>query len=116
LFTERNLVCRSCGLSRSHQDRRLVFRFGSGPATDPFFDLPLWLQAATRHGSVWAYNVEHLQLIRRFVRAPLRERAPWYETGPKMTFIARLPAWMKRARNRTEVLRALDRMQSSLPR
>ncbi|MFE7645800.1 hypothetical protein [Streptomyces phaeoluteigriseus] len=90
------LVCRSCGLSRP----------GGRPA--------LWLSTRTRHGEVWAYNLEHLDLLRRFVAASLRERDPWYEHGRKMTYIARLPAWIKSAKNRTEVLRAIDRLRASV--
>ncbi|KOG42349.1 hypothetical protein ADK74_16690 [Streptomyces decoyicus] len=118
MFDQRSLVCRSCGLSR--QSRRdnsgvlLTFSWGSGPIADPYFQLPLWLQTETRHGRIWAYNPEHLEMIRQFVQAPLRERAPWYESGKKMTFIARLPGWMKRAKNRTEALRAIDRIRTSL--
>ncbi|MET8448572.1 hypothetical protein [Streptomyces sp. NPDC005209] len=78
------------------------------------FGLPLWLQAQTRHGRLWAYNPEHLKLIRQFVQAPLRERAPWDAQVRKMTLIARLPAWIKSAKNRGEVLRTIERIQSSL--
>jgi hypothetical protein len=63
---------------------------------------------------VWAYNLEHLDLLRRFVAASLRERPPWYEHGRKMTYIGRLPAWIKRAKNRDEVLRAIDRLRASV--
>jgi hypothetical protein len=63
---------------------------------------------------VSAYNLEHLDLLRRFVAADLRERDPWYEHGRKMTYIGRLPAWIKSAKNRTEVLRAIDRMRASV--
>jgi hypothetical protein len=74
----------------------------------------LWLQTETRHGAVWAYNLEHLNLLGRFVAASLRERDPWYEHGRKMTCVARLPAWIKSAKNRTEVLRAVDRIRASV--
>ncbi|GGX35134.1 hypothetical protein [Streptomyces noursei] len=113
MYVRRSLVCRSCGLSRTHPGRGLVFGFGAEPITDPSFDVPLWLQTETRHGPLWAYDLEHLQLIGQFVQASLRERAPWYETGGKMTFLARLPAWIKQAENRAEVLRAIDRMRGS---
>ncbi len=46
--------------------------------------------------------------------ASLRERDPWYEHGRKMTCVARLPVWVKRARNRDEVLRTFDRMRASV--
>ncbi|GAA2919039.1 hypothetical protein GCM10020221_14140 [Streptomyces thioluteus] len=106
------LVCPGCGLSRYARESSPVFRYG--PPTDPYFQLPLHLQTETRHGRLWAYNPEHLMLIRQFVAAPLRERAPWYEPGRKMTLLARLPAWVKRSKNRAEVLRAIDRMRAEL--
>ncbi|MFD3496906.1 hypothetical protein ACFWWT_25340 [Streptomyces sp. NPDC058676] len=96
---ESRLVCRSCGLSK---------------ATARCARPALWLQAETRHGEIWAYNLEHLDLLRRFVAATLRERAPWYEHGRKMTYVARLPAWIKSAGNRDEVLRAIDRLRASV--
>jgi hypothetical protein len=115
LFRPRRLVCRGCGLSRVWSGRLVTLSRGTAqPATDPYFGVALWLQVETRHGWLWAYNLEHLELIRRFVQASLRERAPWYDTGQKMTLVARLPAWIKRAKNRDEVLRAVSRIHASL--
>ncbi|WP_370748105.1 hypothetical protein [Streptomyces sp. MnatMP-M17] len=113
IFAPRRLVCRSCGLSRE-SGKGLGFLRGTGQATDPYFNVLLSLQIETRHGWLWAYNLEHLELIRQFVQAPLRERASWDETGRKMTVVARLPAWIKRAKNRTEILRAIKRIRASL--
>jgi hypothetical protein len=96
------LVCRSCGLCR----------INTGPSYGPW--PTLWLRTGTRHGELWAYNLQHLDLIRRFVAADLRERAPWYDTGQKMTLVARLPAWIKSAKNRYEVLRAVDRLRATV--
>ncbi len=39
---------------------------------------------------------------------------PWHDHGRKMTVVGRLPAWMKQARNRDEVLRAIARIHASL--
>jgi hypothetical protein len=118
MFAPRRLVCRSCGHSRTWQGRSIVLSAVSGSrgasAVDPYFRLPLWLQGETRQGGLWAYNLEHLDLIRRFVAADLRERAPWYDTGQKATLVARLPPWMKHAKNRADVLRAIDRIRVSV--
>lgn len=92
-----------------HRDRH-------APATDPYFHVRLRLQTETRHGWVWAYNLEHLDLLRRFVQAPLREGIPWHDHGRRMTVVARLPAWMQQAKNRDEVLRAIARIHASLLR
>ncbi|MET8468109.1 hypothetical protein ABZY90_28780 [Streptomyces sp. NPDC006422] len=111
LFAPRRLVCGGCGLSRTWAGRRVRLHRGTAPpATDPYFDAPLWLRTETRHGWLWAYNHAHLDLVRRFVGASLRERAPWYETGPRMTLVARLPTWVKQARHRDDVLRAITRI------
>ncbi|MFJ5303462.1 hypothetical protein [Streptomyces sp. NPDC088350] len=96
------VICRSCGLCRINTGRNQCFR------------PPLWLRAETRHGQLWAYHLPHLDLIRRFVAADLRERAPWYDTGRRMTPVARLPAWIKSAENRDEVLRAVDRLRATV--
>ncbi|WP_329122677.1 hypothetical protein [Streptomyces sp. NBC_01465] len=111
MFVPRKLVCRACGLARTWSGRCVSYgNSASAPETDPYFHLPLRLQARTRHGWVWAYNREHLALIRGFVEARLRERAPRNDTGHTMTLLARLPAWIKRAHHRDEVLRAVDRI------
>ncbi|MBP2584737.1 hypothetical protein J3A78_005215 [Streptomyces sp. PvR006] len=114
VFARRRLVCRACGLSRDAAGEGFRLFRGRGEATDPYFGLPLWLQAETRHGWLWAYNPEHLELLRQFVQAPLRERAPWDAPVKKMTVVARLPTWIKSAKNRGEVLRAVDRIRSTL--
>ncbi|MER6340767.1 hypothetical protein [Streptomyces tendae] len=115
LFAPRRLICRSCGTSKQWSGRGVALhRDPHKPAADPYFDIPLWLQTETRHGWVWAYNLEHLDLIRRFVQASLRDGIPWHDHGRKMTVVARLPAWMQHAKNRDEVLRAIDRIHASL--
>jgi hypothetical protein len=114
-FAPRRLVCRHCGLAKATLSRRLVFLRGTTRGmTDPYFGTSLRLQTETRHGWLWAYNPEHLTLIHHYVNATLRERAPWYDTGQKMTLVARLPAWIKQAKNREGVLRAIERIRATL--
>ncbi|ARZ72226.1 hypothetical protein SMD11_6650 [Streptomyces albireticuli] len=115
-YASRRLVCRHCGLSRQRrQGDRTAFHWGgTAVMRDPYFHVPLWLQTDTRHGRLWAYNPEHLDLLRRYVRATLREHDTWCEPWRKMGIIGRLPAWIKQAKNRDEVLRGLDRMRGSL--
>ncbi|MEV5689409.1 hypothetical protein AB0L68_40655 [Streptomyces sp. NPDC052164] len=115
LFASRRLICRNCGMAKERSGGAVTLhRDPHAPATDPYFGVRLWLQAETRHGWVWAYNLEHLNLIRRFVQAPLREGIPWHDHGRRMTVVARLPGWMHK--NRDEVLRAIVRIHDSLIR
>lgn len=114
LFAPRRLVCGGCGVARDWAGRVLsLHRCSHEPAVDPYFGARLRLQNETRHGWLWAYNLEHLDLIRQFIAAPLRERTPRFGQR-QMTLLARLPAWMTRGKNRTEVLRAIDRARSSM--
>ncbi|MGA5143212.1 hypothetical protein [Streptomyces azureus] len=117
LFAPRRLVCRNCGTVKEWiRGCVALHRDPCEPATDPYCNVRLWLQAETRHGWVWAYNLEHLEMIRRFVQALLREGIPWHDHGREMIVAARLPAWMQQAKNRDEVLRAIVRIHASLLR
>lgn len=80
--------------------------FPADHAIDPHFGHPLRLVAATRLGVVWAYNVRHLVELRAYVSARLRER----RGSTNRSLVSRLPRWMKLARNRETVLKALDRL------
>jgi hypothetical protein len=114
IWTTRRVVCRLCAFSRVSDGNRLILNRGPGQAHDPYLGLPLWLQSETRHGRLWAYNLEHLQLIRQFVQATLREHAPWHLAVRRMTVVGRLPTWVKLAKNRAEVLQTIERMRRFL--
>ncbi len=82
-----------------------------GEPRDPHLGLPLRLVEPTRHGLLWAYNAEHLDELRRYVAATQRERTR--ESG-NASMISRLPTWMKQARHRAAVLKALERIAARL--
>jgi len=130
------LVCGGCGLARDwHGDRLHVLIDGTGavltggmhawvdPATgrgvrdcatpegiDPRFGARLWLWSECCGGKLlWANNEVHLDYLDAYVRARLRERPH----GPA-PLSARLPGWMKIAKNRDEVLRHIERLRRGL--
>ncbi|GIJ45319.1 hypothetical protein Val02_22050 [Virgisporangium aliadipatigenens] len=107
----RRMVCPAC----AHTGRWST-RTGSswwGLPVDPFFRQPLWLTAAVRGHRLWAYNRAHLDVLAGFVAARLRERGP--SAGCcEMTMIETLPAWLKSARNRADVLSAVERLRARL--
>ncbi|MDY4341981.1 hypothetical protein SLW56_19540 [Xanthomonas sp. LF07-6] len=86
-----------------------TYRMCDGSPSDPHFGMPLALVAPTRAGLLWAYNPRHLQELQDYVAATLRERRGLF--GRSM--VARLPAWMKLARHRPLMLRALQRLQQA---
>lgn len=74
---------------------------------DPLFGCRLWLQTPCKGETLWAYNEAHLLDLHAYVGARLRERVG-------MSMAARLPRWMSAAKNRTAVLRGLDRLAKRL--
>lgn len=84
--------------------------FPADHAIDPHFGHPLQLVESTRHGVVWAYNARHLVELRAYVSALLRER----RGSTNRSLLSRLPRWIKLAKNREAVLKALDRLAAQL--
>jgi len=109
------LVCAGCGYTRRP---KVVHCHHSGKtASDSssaagYFGFPLWLQAPCRGRTLWAYNAEHLAVLKGYVGAGLREDA---RPRTAYTMVEILPRWMKLAKHRGEVLRVLDRLQRALP-
>jgi hypothetical protein len=77
-------------------------------ATDPLFGLDLWLCTPCRGEVLWAYNVEHVQFLQRYVGATLRTREP-KQNG---SIASRLPAWITSAKHRDEVLAGLSKLEA----
>ena len=102
------LTCTHCGLMRARRVRQYIY----GAPVDPYFHLPLWLQAPCCGNTLWAYNLEHLGVLEGYVGARLRERP--VGPVPSTTMLEKLPQWMKMAKHRDEVLRAITRLKQSL--
>lgn len=105
-----SVKCPSCGQTRDYKPsstaKRLLHK-DTGDATDPHYGLPLWLQGDIKGDLFWAYNYEHLNYLKRYVAAKIRERAsPTY-----MTLIARLPDFIKSAKNREKLLKLMEKLQ-----
>lgn len=103
-----DLVCPGCGAAT------LVELYWcpdpAGEAYDPHFGYPLWLQAPCSGHTLWAYNAEHLAFLKQYVEATVRERAP----NANATLASRLPKWMKAAKRRPAVLRAVASLEARL--
>jgi DNA-directed RNA polymerase subunit RPC12/RpoP len=76
-------------------------------SVDPFLGLELALKERTRHGDIWVYNATHLAELKVFISASLRE-----DCNKQWSYFSRLPTWIKSAKNRDEVLRAVVRLES----
>lgn len=98
--------CENCGDTEKHKPRnvskRVVFPNQVG-AKDPIFGVSLWLQEEIKGNILWAFNYDHLEYLKNYVSAALRER-----NG--MTVSAKLPQFIKDKKNRTKLLKLIDKM------
>ncbi|RSS34585.1 TFIIB-type zinc ribbon-containing protein [Streptomyces sp. WAC08241] len=110
LDLHRRLRCMGCGFFKDREVDSAVV----GSPVDPYFQQPVWLQTSCCGHVLWAYNVCHLDLLEAYVGAKLRERGELVPWAPA-SLVERLLTWLKVAKNRTEVLRTIKRLRSTLP-
>ncbi|WP_424533920.1 hypothetical protein ACOZ38_26795 [Sphaerisporangium viridialbum] len=108
-FAPRRLVCSACLLAREWPGKTIIRHTD---ARDPYFGLPLWLQTRCGGNLLWAYGHRHLDLLEDYVTARHRERGA---RPGSMSMVERLPTWLKSARNRSEVLKAIRRIRRGAP-
>jgi hypothetical protein len=88
--------------------------FSTYDAGVPPFEARLWLEIECCGGKrLWALNATHLDYLAAYVAETQRERAFPSPSGARQ-LASKLPKWMKLARNRDEVLRAIDSLRKTL--
>ena len=75
---------------------------------DPVFGCKLFLQKDLKQGILYAFNQTHAEEYLAYIEADQRERQP-ANTGKK-SFFTSLPAWIKSAKNRNDIAKALRQM------
>lgn len=106
LFSPRKFICLNC----PHRDIWRGKQIITGSNVDWYFRFPLWLQISCCNEILWAYNLKHLEIIEQYVSAKLRERT---KKG-RNSFLSKLPGWIKSAKNRDEILKAIEKLRTSL--
>ncbi|MEH7612332.1 hypothetical protein [Gottfriedia acidiceleris] len=121
----KRFLCPNCGLTREFIPKRNgynqnVISYGTswkkdtiniGGAFDWYFGYPLYLQIPCCGNTLWAYNREHLDYLKKYVEAEMRGNAAYY-----LSVESRLPYWMKSAKNRESIIKAilkLEKMESN---
>jgi hypothetical protein len=106
-FVPRRATCTRCSFHRKQETPLGTF-------ARPAMGLPLRLVAEGRHGGLFAYNEDHLDYIESWVAAA--DRLEIVEPGGirNRSVLSRLPAWVKAAANRGEVLRLIAKMRARL--
>lgn len=104
---EARAICGECGFAKSLEVRTITIADGF----DPYFGFPVWLQTNCCGELLWAYNLNHLALLENFVEAKHRTGSP---PNNNRSMASRLPLWMKKASNRSEVLKCIQNLKSTL--
>jgi len=100
--------CTNCGQEKKYNVHYSLKYADDTQATDPYFGLQLWLQIPVNSNILWAYNAEHLAYLKNYVGAKLREAV----SGGKYSLAWKLPNFIKVAKNREKILKAISRMES----
>jgi hypothetical protein len=112
LFGPRRITCPACGYGQTWSKKHIRRGWGNTPVTDDFFKRLLWLQTPCAGELLWAYNSQHLALLESYVRARHRVHIKPGQGKSAATFINRLPKWIRWAKHRDAVLKAIRRLKS----
>lgn len=113
------LICPSCGLNKTPKIQfsgytsdtksliKSILIIGGG--IDPYFHLPLWLSINVGENLFWAYNYQHLNFIKDFVVAKLRERNIGNMSNKSLG--SRLPKWITSHKNRDIIVKTIEKLE-----
>jgi DNA-directed RNA polymerase subunit RPC12/RpoP len=110
VLTELPVRCPSCGAAA-----RVPVNTRPAEPGDGLFGLPLLLQTPTPYGTLFAYNRRHLNQLRCYVGARFRDESgnrTAYDDLSEASWSATLPAWVKAAKNRAQMLAAVVRLDA----
>lgn len=102
----REITLRCSGCEHSTTVSPHVSNIDSSQPFDWYFGLPLWLQTPCCGKTLWAINERHLQFLKVYVHASLREGVLNYNHS----LASRLPRWIKQREHRAEVGRCIQRL------
>ena len=102
--------CNNCGNTEVYRTRNIVqeWKFkDTGKPSENYFGLPLWLNENFRGNVFWALNYDHLEYLKHYISAELREkngRLGW-------TMVEKLPDWMKSGKNRVKLIKLITDLE-----
>jgi len=77
-------------------------------AANYFFEVALWLKANFKDEVFWAYNHQHLIYLEQYIAASLRE----HKDRSHFTLLEKLPKFYHQAKNRSELLKIIQKLKS----
>jgi ribosomal protein S27E len=111
--SEVKCTCFSCGYAAKKSANGRAFYWYDETPTDGYFGFELWLKTHCVGNSLWAFHREHLEFLEGYVGATLRERSRDEVLGwSNSSFASRLPKWLKSAKNREPILKAINELKA----
>lgn len=104
IYKASEIACEVCKNVREYELNWLPYR--KEMATDPFFGLDIWLQLNIKNQLLWLYNMDHLNYLKEYVEATLRDEIDRH----KYSMIANLPQWVKSSKNRELIVKKLNKL------
>ncbi|MGJ8685040.1 MAG: hypothetical protein ACSHWW_10480 [Nonlabens sp.] len=105
-----SIKCTNCGATENYSPRNVSLEWifeSNGKPSDNYFGLPLWLAANFKGNKFWAYNYDHLEYLKQYISADIREKNG--RTG--WTMIEKLPHWMKSGKNRVKLIKLIYELE-----
>ncbi|MCB0540864.1 MAG: hypothetical protein KDE33_25340 [Bacteroidetes bacterium] len=100
------ITCDTCKATREYEIQ--WYRYRNDKPTDPYFGFDLWLQTTIKDNILWLYNIDHLDYLKEYVGAKLRED----DGRHKYSMITNLPQWVKLSKNRDVIIKKLKKLKS----
>lgn len=105
------LKCTVCNNTKEFKPKieevSFAFAWDCSVVREVFFNAELWYQNGFGKGFFWAYNLEHINYLERYIKADLRERNN--NGSYNGTMISRLPKFVKAAKNRERLLKIIKK-------
>lgn len=104
------ITCPKCKSTETYHPKVIEIRIAkivNTGAYDPYFGCPLWLQAPFKDELFWANNYKHLDYLKQYIGAGLRER----NDRAFFTLVEKLPSFIQSAKNRDRLLKLINKLR-----
>jgi hypothetical protein len=102
--------CSKCGKTENYEPRNKSHEWffkNTGKPSDGYFGLPIWLTGNFRGNNFFAFNYKHLDYLKQYIAAELRER----NNRTHSTMVEKLLVWIKSAKNRDKLLKLITDLE-----
>ncbi len=111
--TELTIKCPACRKKETYPVKCTPYTISGGRrdgGKEFFFNADLWLKLPFKNEIFWAYNYRHLNYLKEYIQADLREN----RDREFMSMTEKLPKFMQVAKNREALLKIIEKLQQKI--